>query len=121
MALYPSFCLFPADAARDDPVLAQVAGACGLGARRPGLVLEAVDGLLRVLVSAEGETALLDPARVRLGVAEDVALGLMDALEEAIEDARGGGAAGRAERLEATLALLERTLGDDEAPGAHES
>lgn len=111
----PAFCLFPVAAAPDDPIFARVAAEHALGTRRPGLVLGEEQDMRRVLISAEGETARIAPAQLTTRIATDLALALMDALEEAIEDARDDPHAppGRAERLEQTLALMERALEDE--------
>lgn len=116
--MYPTFCRFPADATGDDPTFAAVSAAFGLGRQRPGLALEEQGGAIRVLVSPDGRTRLFPAAEVTLGLPEDVALGLMDAVEEVIEDAREDqdGDPDLVMRLEATLAQMERCLVDDETP-----
>src|SRR5689334_21703693 len=117
--MYPTFCRFPADAAGDDPTFAAVSAAFGLGRQRPGLALEEQGGMVRVLVIPGGRTQLFPTALLKPGLPEDAALGLMDAVEEAIEDAREDQDGDRdlVTRLEATLALMERCLVDDETPG----
>jgi hypothetical protein len=118
MAGYLTFCLFPLSATVvDDPIFARIAAEHGLGKRRPGLVVGEEQGMRRVLVSAQGDTALFDAAQLVLQVSEPLALALMDAVEEAIEDAREGAdpRPPRIDALEQTLALMERAF-DDERP-----
>jgi hypothetical protein len=116
MATYPAFCLFVAGDVADDPLVAAVAAEYRLGRRRPGLILGEEAGMLRVLVAVDGGTALLTPAQIVPGAPEEVALGLMEAVEDAIEDAHESQQPQREHiaRLEATLALLEQALADDE-------
>jgi hypothetical protein len=110
--MYPQFCTFPALLGEDDPYLAAVAADFGLGNRRPGLILAEQGGNLEVLVSPEGRIAVLPANVVRAGLPENAALGLMDAVEEAIEDAVEAEPLDSAlvTRLEKTLDLLERCL-----------
>ena len=114
--MYPSFSRFVADAPADDPLFSSVAAQFGMGRQRPGVTLGEEDGLLRVLVAADGRTALLPPDRVTAGLREEIVLGLMDSVEEAIEDARDrpDGDPDLVSRLEATLALLEHCFDDHE-------
>ncbi|HXT34351.1 MAG TPA: hypothetical protein VN837_02130 [Chloroflexota bacterium] len=110
--MYPQFCAFPVQTNQDDPYLAAVAADFGLGNRRPGLILTEQGGNLEVLVSSDGRTAVLPASDVRAGLPENAALALMDAVEEAIEDAVETEPldSARITRLETTLELLERCL-----------
>jgi hypothetical protein len=114
MATYPMFCLFRHDATEEDPIFARIATEFGLGGWHPGVVTAEEEGLLRVVVTADGHTALLEPTHVRMNVSEEIGLALMDAVEEAIEDARDQGdlQTGRVARFEQVLALLERAFDD---------
>ncbi len=111
--MYPTFCSFRADMAADDPYFAAVAADFGLGAARPGLAIGARDGQVEVVTAPDGRTAWLPEKAVRLGLPENAALGLMDAVEEAIEDARDAGLA-TTEALEATLSLCELIVANNE-------
>src|SRR5947209_4325652 len=86
--MYPTFCSFRADLAPEDPHFAAMAEIFKLGDYRPGLALAEVEGQVEVLVAPDGRTAQLPVAAVRRGLSEDAAMAMMDAVEEAIEDAR---------------------------------
>jgi len=111
--LYPTFCRFPAG--EEDPYVARAAVEAGLGGRRPGLALGEHDGMVEVVVGVEGRTATFPAAQVTLGLSDDAAMALMDAVEEAIEDALEVPEPDPALviRLEDTLALLDQYLGDE--------
>lgn len=112
--MYPQFCSFPSQIGQDDSYLAAVAADFGLGDRRPGLILAEQGDNLEVLVSSEGRTAILPASSVRQGLPEDATLALMDAVEEAIEDALEAEPmdSARITRLEETLQLLEQCMGE---------
>lgn len=114
--MYPTFCQFRVTDAPEDPAISAVAAAFGLGSWRPGSALAEEDDLIEVLINLEGDSARVPASAIRLGLPEDVALGMMDAVEEAIEDAYEleGAASERVVRLQATLDLLERTMAEDE-------
>jgi hypothetical protein len=107
----PTFCTYRECPHLADAYFAEVAGENGLGNRRPGLALSAQDERLEVIVAADGRVAPIDRAFVDLFPPEAIVLSLMDAVEEAIEDALEGVAPAThvVERLEANLALMERT------------
>jgi hypothetical protein len=113
--MYPTFCSFRADFAPEDPHFAAVAMSFGLGNYRPALAIAEAGAEVEVLVAPDGRTVRLPRAAVRMGLREDAALGMMDAVEEAIEDALAvdGTGAATVAAMERTLALLERSLGDE--------
>jgi hypothetical protein len=99
---------------QEDRYFAAVSEDFALGGRQPGLALGEEEGQVEVLVAPDGRTARLAQAEVRLGLPESAALAMMDAVEEAIEDARAASAGGETiARLEQTLALLERSFDDE--------
>ena len=112
--MYPQFCAFPAQVDQDDPYLAAVAADFGLGNSRPGAIVGEREGRLEVLVAPDGRLALLPAHEVGRGLPDDAALALMDAVEEAIEDALDAEPldSARVTRLEETLQLLERCMGE---------
>ncbi len=113
--MYPQLCSIRTNQIVDDLYFSAVAADFGLSSSHPGVILGEREGQLQVLVAPDGRTVLLPASAVRPGLREDVALALMDAVEEAIEDAREQGApAAVVERLEQTLLLLDRCLGDEE-------
>ena len=113
--MYPTFCRFRADSAPEDRYFAEVAGRFALGGWRPGLALGAADALIEVLAAADGRTIRVPETDVTFGLDEAVALSLLDAVEEALEDAHEQGErASMQGQLQATLDLLERALGDQD-------
>jgi hypothetical protein len=90
-----------------------VAVAFGLGAARPGLALHETAGHIAILAGVDGRVAQVDEVDVHFDLPESVALAMMDAVEEALEDSRADDVRdqGRIERLERTLALMEQCLG----------
>ena len=112
--MYPTFCSYRAVTGREDRYFAAVSEDFSLGGYQPGLALGETDGQVEVLVAPDGRTARLAQAEVRLGLPESAALAMMDAVEEAIEDAMAAGAGQETiSGLEGTLALLERSFGDE--------
>ncbi len=118
--MYPQFCAFSVQTGQDDRYLAAVAVDFGLGNRRPGAILGERENLLEVLVGVDRRTTWLPENEVRRGLAENVAMALMDAVEEAIEDALETEPTdtARVTRLEETLQLLEQCLGSPEGESA---
>ncbi len=106
----PTFCTYRNNPGLADSYFSGVAASHGLGDRRPGLAVSAIDEQMQVIVAADGRSELVPRALVDLALAEAIALDLMDAMEEAIEDAIDRGQADRAtiDRLENNLALMER-------------
>jgi len=111
--MYPRFCRFPAG--EEDPYVARAAAESGMGTWRAGLALGERDGMVEVVVGADGRTATFPAAQVTLGLPDHVAMALMDAVEEAIEDAleQADPDPALVVRLEDTLALLDQYLGDE--------
>lgn len=107
---FPCLCRLKARA-RADSLLSSVRGLRGMTA---SVALGLEQRQVRVLISATGETALLEPDMVVFDLAPDLAMEVMDALEEAIEDAIDGASAdrGKVSALEGTLALFDRCLDD---------
>jgi len=103
--MYPRFCRFPAG--EEDPYVARAAAESGMGTWRAGLALGERDGMVEVVVGADGRTATFPAAQVTMA--------LMDAVEEAIEDAleQADPDPALVVRLEDTLALLDQYLGDE--------
>ena len=110
--MVPAFCTIPRRADYTDPLFSLVAERLHGG--WPGLLLEERDGGYDVLVAADGTVAQVPAADITRRLPEHLALDLMDAIEEAIEDAQESGDRERAARLESTLALLERALDEGE-------
>jgi len=112
--MYPTFVRFVPDRNTDDPLFAMVAADFGLGNTRPGLALRQHEGHIEVLIAPDGRTALFAPSALLPGLPASAALGLMDALEEAIEDALDldDVASTTLARLQETLVLLERCMPD---------
>lgn len=112
--MYPSFCRFPAG--EEDPYVARAAEEAGLGVRRPGLALGEREDSVEVVIAVDGRTATFPLAQVTFGLPDDAAMALMDAVEEAIEDALEGPDPDPdlAARIEETLALLDRCFGDED-------
>jgi hypothetical protein len=110
--LYPQFCAFPSHLSYPDPYLEAVAADFGLGARRPGVIIGEMGDALEVLTAPDGQTTLIPTGDVRRGLSETVAIALMDAVEEAIEDTLDAEPldAARLARLEESLRVMERCL-----------
>ena len=108
--MYPAFCTIPRQTAYADPIFALASERLRGG--WPGLILAVRGDVAEVLIAADGAVVQVAGAEVTPRLPDDVALDLMDAVEEAIEDAQELGDRSRAARLEATLALLERALDD---------
>lgn len=110
--MHPAFCTVPRRVEYTDPLFSSAADRLRGG--WPGVLLEEHDDACAVLVAADGAVAQVPVTEVTRRFPEDLALELMDAIEEAIEDAQDLGDRERAARFESTLALLERAL--DEGP-----
>ncbi len=110
--MYPTFCSYQAELEDEESFFANVAAASGPGQARPGLALGEHEGRIEVLVAPDGRTAIVQRAAVQFGLPEAVALAMMDAVEEAIEDTRDEfpNNTTRLTLLETTLHLLERAL-----------
>jgi hypothetical protein len=110
--MYPTFCSYRTDTVEDEPDFSTLAKTTSPGPTRPGLAVFERDDHIEVLVAPNGRTISLPCSAVRLGLSELVALAMMDAVEEAIEDARDEvpSDAQLIARLETTLNLLEQAL-----------
>ncbi|MDB5076494.1 MAG: hypothetical protein JWO42_2673 [Chloroflexi bacterium] len=110
--MYPRFCSFRDESGAADSYFTEVAAEYGLGAARPGLAIGETDDLIDVIAGVDGRTVRVDRADVRFGLPENATLAMMDATEEAIEDALGEEPRDDAQvaRLEQTLAVLESSL-----------
>jgi hypothetical protein len=110
--MYPTFCAYRIDSIDEEPDFSMLAGISGPGPTRHGLALSEHDDHIDVLVAPNGRSISLPRASVRFGLTELVALSMMDAVEEAIEDARDElpADAQLIARLETTLSLLVQAL-----------
>jgi hypothetical protein len=117
--MYPGFCSYRLADQAGDPYVVAAAQLSHLGGEYlPGLALGEAGGLIEVIVAPDGTTKQLDAPAVRMGLSESQALNLMDQVEEAIEDAIEAGDDDLAQRIEATLDLLDQCLDDTGAERA---
>ena len=110
----PTFCTYRENPHLSDGYFADVAAAHGLGIRRPGLVVSSGEESAEVIVAADGRVERIPSSLVDLALPAEVILAMMDAGEEAIEDAVEGEVTDEqaVARLEANLALMERAFDD---------
>jgi hypothetical protein len=110
--MYPTLCSYRSDLEGDETDFAALTAPNALGPSRPGLALSEHGDRVEVLIAPNGRTISVPRDAIRPGLPELVALAMMDAVEEAIEDARDQSPDGAPliARLETTLGLLERAL-----------
>jgi hypothetical protein len=108
--MYPTFCTRGDQPDVPGVSFAAVARAQGLGSARPGLALREEGDLVEVIVDLESKVERWPAASVRYEVPERLALALMEAVEEAIEDALEAEppSPGRVSALERLLGLMEQ-------------